>query len=257
VPELSVRVLARPHWEAAAAEEFLADSAQKWTRTPGATDAEELVEFAGRICYMSFGKRQSPRDNSQYIHNLIRQGHESVLEHANWTFLVAGVSRAFTHQLVRHRIGFSFSQLSQQYHDESDAMFVVPEIVNGRPELLTAWQGIVDQARNSYNLLLSRLIEAEPTLPAGLGDPREVTRAVRSAARSLLPNATETKIVVTANARALRHFFDVRGNIVGDLEMRRVSSELFKAVTKDASSLFADFEIVTLQDGFPAVIRKP
>jgi thymidylate synthase (FAD) len=89
--------------------DFLRDADQVWNRTVAATEAEELVEAAGRICYMSFGEKQSPRSNGDYVRNLVRQGHESVLEHVNWTFLLAGVSRAFTHQLVRHRVGFSFS----------------------------------------------------------------------------------------------------------------------------------------------------
>jgi thymidylate synthase (FAD) len=74
-----------------------------WREDGNATDAERLVEFAGRVCYLSFGGQQSPRSNAEYIANLIRHGHDSVLEHAAWTFVLAGVSRAFTHQLAPPR----------------------------------------------------------------------------------------------------------------------------------------------------------
>jgi len=87
---------------------------------------------------------------------------------------------------------------------------------------------------------------------------KEFKRAIRSAARSVLPNATETKIVVTANARALRYFFKVRGSIPGDLEMREVAAALFKSVQAEAPSLFADFSLETLSDGSPVLAQmKP
>jgi thymidylate synthase (FAD) len=112
-----IYVLARPSFTNEF-DAFLQEEGQEWKGSTS-TPAERLVEFAGRICYMAFGVRQSTKTNSEYIGNLIRQEHESVLEHVGWTFLLTNVSRAFTHQLVRHRVGFSFSQLSQQYHDES------------------------------------------------------------------------------------------------------------------------------------------
>src|SRR5437764_12147977 len=91
-------------------KKFLKSEKLTWKRTRGACPAEELVEVSGRICYLSFGSAQSPRSNKQYLKNLITNEHERVLEHASWTFLLTGISRAFTHQLVRHRAGFSFSQ---------------------------------------------------------------------------------------------------------------------------------------------------
>ena len=115
---MSFRVfkLSSPQFDTQAFLDFLRLEQEAWNRTPCATGSEELVEVAGRICYMSFGEKQSRRSNREYIQNLIAQGHESVLEHVSWTFLIVGVSRAFTHQLVRHRIGFSFSQLSMKVY---------------------------------------------------------------------------------------------------------------------------------------------
>src|SRR4051812_24681486 len=113
--EPKIQVIARPSLDVNSIGEFLDQERTWWRRTGQATPAEELIELAGRVCYMSFGGAQSPKDNSSYVRNLILQQHESVLEHASWTFVLAGVSRAFSHQFVRHRVGFSYSQLSQQY----------------------------------------------------------------------------------------------------------------------------------------------
>src|ERR1044072_8132924 len=115
---MKVYVIGRPRFETRTLLSFLRDKGTSWKRSRNSTECEQLVEIGGRVCYMSFGKAQSPRTNAQYIRNLIEMGHESVLEHVSWTFIIAGISRAFTPQLVRHRVGISFSQLSQQYHDE-------------------------------------------------------------------------------------------------------------------------------------------
>src|SRR5262245_42749329 len=122
-------IAGRPSFDQEEIERFLGDENSTWRTTDRARSAENIVEIAGRICYMSFGDRQSPRDNTQYIQNLISQGHESVLEHAVWSFILTDVSRSFTHQLVRHRVGFSYSQLSQQYHDEENSQSAIPSVV--------------------------------------------------------------------------------------------------------------------------------
>lgn len=224
-----------------------------WHRTLQATASEEIVEVSGRVCYMSFGERQSPRTTPEYVSNLLAQGHESVLEHVSWTFLLAGVSRAFTHQLVRHRVGVAFSQLSQQYHEETQAIFVEPEQLKESPLALQAWREAIAAARKSYTTILDSLAKVQGGDGLHLSK-RELNRAVRSAARSVLPNATETKIVMTANARALRHIFKVRGSIPGDVEMRHVMAELFRLVQPQAPSLFADFHVEILADGTPTLL---
>jgi thymidylate synthase (FAD) len=242
-------VVARPVLDAAAIERFLADEGVAWRRSAGATAAEEVVELAGRVCYFSFGERQSPRTNAEYIANLVRQGHESVLEHASWSFLLAGVSRAFTHQFVRHRAGFSYSQLSQQYHDESAAEVVMPAAIRRDAAAATIWSEAVGAAHTAYRELLATLADALPQLP----EERERLRLLRTAARSVLPAATETKLVFSANARALRHFLALRGDIPGDEEMRVVSALLLDALQIEAPALFADFARETGPDGLPVV----
>ena len=233
---------------------FLHNQSMDWRRSPQTTEAEELVEAAGRVCYMSFGSQQSPKTNAQYIRHLICMGHESVLEHVSWTFLLEGVSRAFTHQLVRHRVGFAFSQLSQQYHDEAEADFVEPTHLREFPKAFAAWQRVIQAAREAYREIQQVITEEEHLLKLDSAK-REKMRAIRSIARSVLPNATETKIVVTANARALRHFLKVRGSIAGDMEMRLVATELLQFLQRDAPSLFFDFTISNLADGSPIVLH--
>jgi thymidylate synthase (FAD) len=245
-------LIGRPAFDVDEFLSFLANGGESWDATVGATDAESLVEVAGRICYMSFGGRQKTRPNSAYVSNLIRQGHESVLEHVSWTFLLEGVSRAFTHQFVRHRVGFAFSQLSQQYHEETDATFVEPAAIRAIPDLSRTWRETVERCRDAYNYIATTLQKSD-LLPRSIEQGREVLRALRAAARSVLPNATETKLVFTANARALRHFLAVRGGIVGDEEMRVVSHLILSRLKEEAPSLFRDFASKTLPDGLPLV----
>ena len=250
-----VYLLARPLFTdayRALLQDALPPEEARWAEDEGITPAERLVEFAGRVCYMSFGSAQSGRTNAEYIRNLIRNGHESVLEHAGWTFALAGVSRAFTHQLVRHRPGFSYSQLSQQYHDEIGARFVRPVELDASPAAAETWERTIAQAQEAYRKLIAELSMAGP---ASLG--REARRALRSAARSILPNAIESIIVVTANARAIRHFLSVRGGVLGDSEMRTVSAALLDALRPEAPALFADFIVEYPQDGLPLVRRVP
>jgi thymidylate synthase (FAD) len=247
-PRLSV--LSRPSLDPGEIGRFLEEESLQWNRTAGSTAAEEIVEFAGRICYMSFGSRQSPKSNSEYIRALIRQEHDSVLEHASWTFLLTGVSRAFTHQMVRHRIGFSFSQLSQQYHDETTAKFVMPEEVRANPKMMDLWIRLIEQLKEGYQSISEGMKGGEGRL-----SPRERLRSIRSAARSILPNATETKIVFSANGRALRHFLKMRGAIAGDLEMRRVSALIYLRLTEEAPTLLSGFQLITHDDGYPLIQR--
>jgi len=246
-------VLAQPTFNAGEFLRFLADVGESWNRTPGTKSPQELVEVAGRLCYMSFGSRQSPKDNGTYVKNLISMGHESVLEHISWTFLVTGISRAFSHQLVRHRVGVAFSQLSQQYHDETAATAVEPVELAAFPQLREQWKHSLDAAKLVYCKLLEELDKEKNLLPL---QRREQLRAIRSIARSVLPNSTETKIVFTANARAIRHILEVRGNIPGDSEMRLFSVNLFQQVVRDAPELFGDFYERALDDGLPILEKQ-
>src|SRR5687768_7594032 len=122
------------------------------------TDGERLAEFAGRLCYMS-QHNPANRSTRDYLENIKKQGHGSVLEHASYSLLLEGVSRSLTHELVRHRAGFAYSQLSQRYVDESQANFVVPPAIIGDEALEDVWRRQIEEAQNTYVALVEQLME--------------------------------------------------------------------------------------------------
>src|SRR5438309_6951016 len=136
-------------------DKFLADHGVSW-ETDTEVAGEHLTEVAGRVCYMSFAKPR-PGGNETYLKHILEVGHGSVLEHAVWNFLFTGVSRSLTHELIRHRAGFGYSQLSQRYVDESIAEYVVPDCIAGDPELHALWLEAVGQAHQAYMRLTEEL----------------------------------------------------------------------------------------------------
>jgi thymidylate synthase (FAD) len=207
------------------------------------TDGERLAEFAGRLCYMS-QRNPASRTTRDYLENIKKQGHGSVLEHANYSLLLEGISRSLTHELVRHRAGFAFSQLSQRYVDESDASFVVPPAIIGDDALRAAWQTQIESAQASYVALVEQLIEQY----AWVADKVHRRKMAREAARGVLPNSTETKIVVTANARAWRTMLELRTGEGAELEIRRCAVAILQTLQAEAPAFFSDFEIYVAED---------
>jgi thymidylate synthase (FAD) len=207
------------------------------------TDGERLSEFAGRLCYMSQGN-PAKRTTREYIENIKKQGHGSVLEHANYSLLLEGVSRSLTHELVRHRAGMAFSQLSQRYVDEGDANFVIPPAMLDDEALMTAWRAQIDSAQASYITLVEQLMERY----AWVADKVHRRKMAREAARGVLPNSTETKIVVTGNARAWRTILELRTSEAAELEIRRCAIMILRALLAEAPAFFSDFEIYTAED---------
>ena len=207
------------------------------------SDGERLAEFAGRLCYMS-QKNPANRATREYLENIKRQGHGSVLEHANYSLLVEGVSRSLTHELVRHRAGFAYSQLSQRYVDESQAAFVVPPAIIGDDALTAEWQGQVESAQATYVALVEKLMARY----AWVQDKVHRRKMAREAARGVLPNSTETKIVVTANARAWRTMLELRSSEGAEFEIRRLAVAMLRALAELAPGFFSDFEIYMADD---------
>ena len=207
------------------------------------TDGERLAEFAGRLCYMS-QHNPAKRSTRDYLENIKKQGHGSVLEHSNYTVLLEGVSRSLTHELVRHRAGFAYSQLSQRYVDESEASFVVPPAVAGDEALEAAWRTQVEDAQRAYVSLVERLMERY----GWVADRVHRRKMAREAARAVLPNATETKIVVTANARAWRTMLELRASEGAELEIRRAAVAILRVLQAEAPGFFSDFEIYQGED---------
>lgn len=240
--EPRVYLVGRQSMAADGIEKFLADVGSTWT-TDTEIGAEQLCEVAGRLCYMSFGKGR--KTNTEYLAHILESAHGSVLEHAVWNFVIAGVSRSFTHELVRHRAGFAYSQLSQRYVDESTADFVEPDCIAGDAELHTIWAESVRQSHEAY----CRLVEGLQRTFASEPDATLRRKLARQAARSVLPNATETRIFVTANGRAWRHFIEARANEYAEIEIRKVAVCILRILQQEAPALFGDYEIVHLADG--------
>jgi thymidylate synthase (FAD) len=207
------------------------------------SDGERLAEFAGRLCYMS-QHNPAGRSTRDYLENIKKQGHGSVLEHANYSLLLEGVSRSLTHELVRHRAGFAYSQLSQRYVDESDAAFVVPPAIAGDELLEGAWRTQIESAQSTYVALVAQLMERY----GWVADKVHRRKMAREAARGVLPNSTETKIVVTGNARAWRTMLELRSSEGAELEIRRAAVAVLRVLQEEAPAFFSDFEIYQAED---------
>lgn len=240
----SVYLVGRQTINDAELDRFLSDhDVDGWTSDTDIA-AQKLCEVAGRVCYMSFAKPR-PGGNSAYLDRIIDVRHGSVLEHAVWNFIVTGVSRSFTHELIRHRAGFGYSQLSQRYVDESVADFVEPECIATDDKLHGVWLRAIEHAQSAY----VELVEGLSDKFADVEDKTLRRKLARQAARSVLPNATETKVFVTANARALRHFIELRANEHAETEIRVVAAKVLELLRQEAPNLFGDYEFVDLPDG--------
>ncbi|QNG19137.1 FAD-dependent thymidylate synthase [Rhodococcus triatomae] len=233
--QLEVRLVART--------EFFPPDDVDWSTD--ATGGEALSEFAGRACYQSWDK-PNPRTatNAGYLRHLLAVGHESVLEHASVSFYISGISRSCTHELIRHR-HFSYSQLSQRFVRENEAAVVVPPAVAGDPRLEALFAEATEASRAAYAELLDALEETFADLPSA----HLRARQSRQAARAVLPNATETRLVVTGNYRAWRHFVTMRATEHADPEIRRVAIACLRHLQSSAPNVFGDFEIVQRADG--------
>ena len=216
---------------------------------PWTTDAEggqALAEFAGRACYQSW-KKPNPKTgtNRGYLDHIKEVGHLSVLEHGTVSMYFTGISRSFTHELVRHR-HFSYSQLSQRYVPEQDAAMIEPAVIASDNELHHLWEEACQKSLDAYAALVGKLEErfADETDLT----PTEQRKAARQAARSVLPNATETRIVVTGNYRAWRHFLDTRATRHADVEIREVALEVWGQLNRVAPHVFNDYKVVELPD---------
>lgn len=195
------------------------------------SDADEVVEFAGRACYQSWDTpNPKTATNEGYISNILAQEHFSVLEHASFTFYIEGVSRSLTHELVRHR-HLSFSQLSQRYVDQSELNYVIPPALRGNEMLKKQLHINWLVALNTYDAIVDEMVQA--------GAKR---KEARQAARAVLPEMTETKIVVTGNGSSWRHFLQKRNHPAADAEIRELAQEIQRQLIEVAPNLFKDLE---------------
>jgi len=177
---------------------------------------EELLEHAGRVCYRS----ESRGDPGRFLQARIREGHESIIEHACCTFEISEISRSCSHQLVRHRIA-SFSQESQRFVEMSDPEWVVPPTVAADQEAAAVWKEFTGHVTDAYRALRELGVRKED-------------------ARFVLPNAAATRIVVTMNFRQLLHVFSLRISPVAQWEIRAVCVRMLELVYPTAPSVFGD-----------------
>ncbi|HEX3392595.1 MAG TPA: FAD-dependent thymidylate synthase [Solirubrobacteraceae bacterium] len=203
-----------------------------------APGAEMLVEFAGRACYRSWRPRLNANvsrvreDRGEYFANILASGHGSVLEHAGWTFALHDVSRAFTHELVRHRAGTAVSQESLRYVRLIDIGFRVPPALEPLRERALS---VVEQLEELQHSAAQAL---------GLDDdgvPFSVKKEVTSALRRLAPIGLSTDVVWSANARTLRHVIELRTAVGAEEEMRLVFDLIVRVMRTEAPLLFGDF----------------
>jgi thymidylate synthase (FAD) len=253
-----MQIIREPRVTVLARQEFVYPEHIRW-ESDSDVPGEVVAEFAGRLCYLSFGEDAGMEGghktipgrttNEAYLANILQVKHGSVLEHAVWTLLLEGISRSLTHELIRHRAGFGFSQLSQRYVDESNIAFVLPPEIDEGSSTFAVWEGACDQALAAYRDLLADVSER-------VGDSGPATmrkKRARQAARSVLPNCAETKIVVTGNARAWRHFTEMRGSASADVEIRRLAGAVLRVLQGEAPHIFGDMHLRPQPDGTEVV----
>ncbi len=198
-------------------------------------EAERKVAMAARLCYSAVGateleERLSEQQVEKLVEKILSMGHYSTLEHASLTFAIEGVSRVLTHQLVRHRIA-SYSQQSQRYVKEHNFEYIVPPSVAANPIALERFGNLMEQIRTAYGELTEMGVHQED-------------------ARYCLANATETKILVTMNARALFNFFELRCCARAQWEIRRLAELMLSEVRLVAPGLFSKAGPTCISGGY-------
>lgn len=212
-----------------------------------------IAKTAGQLCYMSFGpKRTKNEDASKYIGHIKESRHGSVLEHPAYTALVYGADRSFTHELVRHRVGVAYSQVSQRYVDGKVLRFVERAEYQDDPELHHLFEKRIDAAAASYNeiaqALMARQAKGDATILQG-EKATDLRKKVNQCARSGLPNETEAPIIFSYNARSLRHVLEMRADSPADLAIRAMAFRLYLCMAIIEPILLEDYKVVELPDG--------
>jgi len=206
----------------------------KVTLVQHTAEPEELIAAAARLCYAEHTDailEQDPDGAGKFVAMLKKRGHLSPIEHASFTFLVEGVSRAMTHQLVRHRLA-SYSQRSQRYVRHAEFDYIVPPRLAGKTVDV---DGQAIDAVEYFRETMEMIADRYRKLNEALGAPGQESN---QDARYVLPNACETKIFITMNARELLHFFAERLCLRAQWEIRGVAEQMLAQVKKAAPSIF-------------------
>ena len=219
-------------------------------------DGAQLCKVAGQVCYMSFGRKRTFNEHAErYFDNLKSSGHGSVLEHASYSLLLYGISRSVTHEMVRHRAGFSFSQLSQRYVSGRMLRFVERPEYQQDEDLHAQFLQRIERAASEYAALTNRLLEMQQAGVSILSAEvrTDLRKKVQQSARSVLPNETEAPIVTTGNARAWRHFIEMRASAHAETEIRELAVRVFLCLRLVDPVLFSDYTVEQLPDGIYTV----
>jgi thymidylate synthase (FAD) len=215
-------------------------------------DSSQLCKTAGQVCYASFGPRRTTNENAAaYFERLTSAGHGSVLEHASFSFLLYGISRSVTHELVRHRAGVGVSQISQRYVSGNVLRFVERPEYQEDEELHRLFEERADRAAAEYNQMAERLLERQEGGARGLSADykTDARKKVQQTARSLLPNETEAPMVFTGNVRSFRHIVEMRADAHAESEIRNLAVRIFLCLFRADPILFGDYTIGELPDG--------
>lgn len=220
---MKVDLVAWTHFDA-----HLVEKETEWSTD--AEGAEALIEAAGRQCYESWSKPNPvTATNAGYMGNILDHQHFSVLRHSQATFWIRGVSRALSHEMVRHP-HLAFSELSQRFVDVSDAQYVVPPALADLEDGILAFAA--EYAKNSYEILVDLLV-----------DEGKTRKQAREAARAVMPNMTETRFFVTGNLQAWRDFITRRSSIHADDEMRHVANLIAASLKVNFPNVFQDMKL--------------
>lgn len=277
-----VYLICRPAIVEEGLQAFLREQNLRWpTPTEGVSGAAQLIELAGRCCYMSFGEKAGTKTNQAYINNLIGRSadgewkpgpaHGSVCEHPVWSFLVVGAGRGFSHEQVRHRAGWAYSQLSTRYcdfeRDEAegtwDPGFTIPPMAQLSGETKSHMEQLLRQSQQAYVGLLEKIMDdlrnsAEFMKTLENHPPREASRmlrkAARGAARDILPIATEAIMVMSANARAIWNTIQLRGSEHAEAVIRDIYVQMARIMEKELPELFHGLKYEMCWDGTEQVI---
>ncbi len=219
-----------------------------WRPDVDVSDAENLIEAAGRMCYRSWQPydpskpeatnpniSQVRRGNERYIANVLKSGHGSILEHVNMTFICRNVSRVFTHELVRHRAGMAYSQESLRYVRLDDLSFWIPEAARNNPAAKEKFESVVDFLENTQKELAEIF---------SIHDSSDFTekKHLTSMFRRLAPIGLGTSIMVTGNLRSWRHIIAMRTSPAAEEEIRIVAGQIAEVCKQAYPNIFQDME---------------
>lgn len=253
VNEPKVYKIAETMWDYGAILKILEEYYNKaeWVFTSNHT-GDSLCEFAGRACYGSFGEKQGRNNSIEYIDNVLKQGHGSILEHANITFFIANASRGIMSQLTRHRAGCAFSIESTHFIKyDKEVTFC-----------LCGCEHLGDYDKDTIKEILTRFMSMYERTCTNLKMEANFKKKklIQGIARSLLPIAIESKIIMTCNLRALRHIIELRGAEDNVPEIRVIAREMLKIAKDTAPIIFQDFNYTnSADDGYPictSIYRK-